>query len=250
MDLARDGAVFRFSETGIEEAEFTPVWSPDGSEVVYSRGTDRGMRLLRRALNGGAPKCVLETPGPKFPSDWSSDGRYIAYGSQWPDYAHMHTWIVSLAGSGQEEEPSPFLLHSCEELSACFSPAVGTEAAPRWIAYASNETGRHELYVRDFPGGSYRWQVSSQGAFLPHWRCDGQELFYLAPDGTLMTVAVRPGATFEFGPPQPLFETGFQVMMYSFWMNQYAVGRDGQRFLLNRPLPGTTQSSITAIIPW
>ena len=249
MDLFRDGAVSRVSETGSAEAEFTPVWSPDGSEILFSRGDDRGMRLLRQALSGGNAKSVLDTPGPKFPTDWSSDGRLITYSSQFPDYRYLHTWIVTINASGQGEEPRLFFQHSYSEASAYFSP-VDEGEAPRWIAYASDETGRDEIYVRDFPAASHKWQVSNRGGLMPHWRRDGRELFYLTPDGTLMAVAVNPGATFEFRAPQALFATGLRLMpRYKTWMNQYAVARDAQRFLLNRPVGETTASAITAVIP-
>ena len=250
MDLLRDGAVSRFTDTGAAEPEVTPVWSPDGSEILFGRGHDQGMRLLRQALNGGAAKCVLDTEGPVFPTDWSSDGRFITYSSQWPDYQYLHTWIVALSASGQHEKPRPFLQHSHEELSAYFSPADEGEA-PRWIAYTSAETGRHEVYVRDFPDGTHKWQVSNQGGLLPHWRRDGRELFYLTPEGTLLAVAINLGATFEFAAPQALFETGYRpIPMYRIWMNQYAVSGDGQRFLLNRSLPEMAPGAITAVIPW
>jgi Tol biopolymer transport system component len=250
MDLLREGAVFRFTDTGVAEPEFTPVWSPNSSEILFSRGDDRSMRLLRQALNGGTATCVADTEGPKFPTDWSCDGRFITYGSQWPDYRYMHTWIVSLSVSGQPEKPHPFLQHSYHESSAYFCPTEGGEA-PRWIIYASNETGRNEVYVRDFPAGSHKWQVSNQGGLLPQWRCDGRELFYLSPDGTLMAVPLSLGDTFECGTPQALFRTGLRLTpMYKVWMNQYAAARDGQRFLLNRRLPETAPSAITAVIPW
>ncbi len=248
MDLSREGAVSRFTDPGAAEASLAPIWSPDGTEVLFSRGDDRGMRLLRQALNGGTAKSVLDSEGPKFPTDWSTDGRFITYGSQWPDYRYMHTWTVSLSASGQEGKPRPFLEHPHEELSAYFSPANGA-AAPRWIAYTSNETGREEVYVRDFPGDSHKWQVSNQGGLLPHWRRDGRELFYLTPDGTLMAVAVKPTDAFEFGAPQALFETSLQRTTVQIIMNHYAVARDGQRFLFNRRIPETASASITAVIP-
>src|SRR6266849_3565740 len=90
MDLSREGAVSRFTDPGAAEASLAPIWSPDGTEVLFSRGDDRGMRLLRQALNGGTAKSVLDSEGPKFPTDWSTDGRFITYGSQWPDYQYMH----------------------------------------------------------------------------------------------------------------------------------------------------------------
>jgi len=250
MDLLRDGAVFRFTDTGVAESDFTPVWSPDGSEILFSRGDDRGMRLLRQAQSGGPAMCVLNTPGPKFPTDWSSDRQLITYSSQVPDYRYLHTWIVPITASRQGEKPRLFLQHSCSETSAYFAPAERGEA-PRWIAYASDETGRDEVYVRDFPGAGHKWQVSNRGGLMPHWRRDGRELFYLTPDGTLMAVGVNAGGTFEVGDPQVLFATGLRLMpRYKSWMNQYAVSRDAQRFLLNRPVPETTSNAITAVVPW
>jgi len=250
MDLLREGAIFRFTDIGARESELSPVWSSDSSEILFSRGDDRGMRLMRQALSGGTAQCVLDTEGPKFPNDWSSDGQFIAYSSQVPDYQNMHTWIVSLSASGQQRKPRPLLQHSCSELSAYFSPGE-EEEAPRWIAYTSDETGRHEVYVRDFPAGTHKWQVSNRGGLIPHWRRDGRELFYLSPEGMLVAVAVNLGTRFEFGAPQALFETGLRFTpLYKIWMNQYAGTLDGQRFLLNRQVPEGKPSAITAVIPW
>jgi len=250
MDLLREGAIFRFTNIGARESELTPVWSPDGSEILFSRGDDRGMRLMRQALNGGTAQCVLDTEGPKFPNDWSSDGQFIADRAQVPDYQNMEAWIVSLSASGQQRKPHPLLQHSCSELSAYFCPGE-EEEAPRWIAYTSDETGRHEVYVRDFPAGTHKWQVSNRGGLIPHWRRDGRELFYLSPEGMLVAVAVNLGTRFEFGAPQALFGTGLRFTpLYKTWMNQYAVTRDGQRFLLNRQVPEGKPSAITAVIPW
>ncbi len=249
MDLSRDGAISRLSETAVAQAEFGVVWSPDGSEIVFSRGDDRAMRLLREPLNGGTARLLLDTEGPKFPTDWSSDGRLVSYNSQWPDYQYQHAWIVPLSPSSQGEQPRPFFRHSYDEGSVYFSPA-NTGKAPRWVAYTSEETGRAEVYVREFPPGARKWQVSTQGGLLPHWRRDGRELFYLTPDGTLMAVAVRPSAKLEFGTPQALFGTAFRPTLFNIWQNQYAVSADGQRFLLDRRLPENPPSGITAVIPW
>jgi hypothetical protein len=127
---------------------------------------------------------------------------------------------------------------------------VAGREGPRWIAYASDETGGLEVYVRDFPGGGRKWQISNGGGTAPHWRRDGRELFYLAQDGTLMAVAVNPGATFDFGAPQALFQTGIRLTPQNLWANEYAVAADGQRFLVNRRLPVTAPDAITVVIPW
>ena len=248
MDLLREGALFRFTDTAAEEPEFNAVWSPDSSQLLFSRGDDRRMRLMCKALNGGTARCVLDTEGPKFSTDWSSDGRSITYGSQWPDYRTMHTWTLSIKVGGQQEKPRAFLQHSYVECGAYFSPAEGGEG-PRWIAYTSNETGPYEVYVRDFPAGDCKWQVSQHGGWLPHWRRDGRELFYLTPNGTLMAVAVNLGGTVDLGTPQELFGTGLRLMQFNVWSNQYAVAGDGQRFLLNRRV-SEAAAPITAVIPW
>ena len=250
MDLVRESALFRFTDLGATQAELSPVWSPDSSEILFSRGDDRAMELIRRALNGGTSQSVLETTGPKFPNDWSCDGQFIAYSSQVPDYQHMHTWIVSLNASEQQKKARPFLQHSCEEFSACFCSGE-TGETPRWIAYSSNETGRLEVYVRDFPAGGRKWQVSNQGGLIPHWRRDGRELFYLTPEGMLRAVAVNLGTAVDFGAPQALFATGVRFTPgYKTWMNQYAVTHDGQRFLFNCQVPEGRPGAITAVIPW
>jgi hypothetical protein len=248
MDLFRDGALSRFSDLAGAEPEFCPVWSPDGCQVLFSRGDDRGMGLFRQAITGGATERVLDSPGPKFPTDWSSDGSFVAYNSQAPDYRYQHCWIVSSVAHSAQEEPHGFLLHAYGEGGARFSPSREGQA-PRWIAYTSDETGRHEVYIRDFPSGSHKWRISNHGGVLPQWRRDGRELFYIAPDGTLTAVAVNPEPELELGAPQKLFVTGLQLRMYDIWMNQYSPTHDGQRFLLNCPLPKALPDSITAVIP-
>lgn len=241
MDISHADALSRFTDSDIAAANFGPVWSPDGKQILFSQGDDRRMRLLRRPLNGGSPKLVLDSEGPKFPADWSADGGYIAYGSQWPDYLYMHTWIAPLTAAGQQAKTLVSLQHPYEEFGARFSP-VGNGGIPRWLAYASNETGRDEVYVRDFPAGVRKWQISSHGGLLPQWRSDGRELFFLTVEGTLMTVTVKPAADFEFTEPKVLFETPIRRALPSLQdiNNQYAVTPDGKRFLFERRIPETT----------
>ncbi len=107
----------------------------------------------------------------------------------------------------------------------------------RWVAYASNESGKWEVYVVPFddsgagPGG--KWQVSNGGGRQPRWRRDGKELFYLAPDNRLMSVEVKGGAAFEAGPPVPLFQTRPRDPISAEDRYSYDVAPDGQRFLIN-----------------
>jgi Tol biopolymer transport system component len=245
MDLSRNGIPSRFSELA-NGPEFLPVWSPDSRELLFSRGDERRMRLLRKALNGGAVTTVLDSDGPKFPSDWSSDGRFVAFSSQWPDYQDIHVWTMEVDGGAPAR---PFAQNLYADMAGYFSPAEKGER-PRWIAYTSAETGRYEIYVRDFPSGAPGGLVSTSGGWAPQWSRNGHELFYIALDGILMSVAVHPGATLELGAPQSLFQTGLRPTPMQTIMGQYAVSKDGQRFLLNAPVTGDLAATITAVLGW
>ena len=112
----------------------------------------------------------------------------------------------------------------------------------RWLAYASDETGTWEVYVRGFGGTQGQWQISRGGGTQPVWRGDGRELFYVSLDGVLNAVAADE-RTLAAGTPQPLFQTTLPNVLAPF-RTAYAVAPDGQRFLLNllRPNPQTRPS--------
>jgi hypothetical protein len=244
MDLSRGDMLWRFTDPGGAQPEFCPVWSSNGEELVFSTGDDRGMRLLSRYIRGGSADFIVDTKGPKFPTDWSGDGRFIAYNSQEPDYRYQHAWVAS---SSPAHQPYPLLEHAHNEGSVRFRP-LPARGAPRWVAYTSDETGRFEIYIRSFSDAGHKWRISNEGGFMPQWRRDGQELFYVAPDGTLMALAVNPEAS-EIGNPHKLFVTGLHLHSdSSSWMNQYGVAKDGQRLLFNGPAAPSPEA-ITAVIP-
>jgi Tol biopolymer transport system component len=127
-----------------------------------------------------------------------------------------------------------------DDFAARFSPDG------RWIAYAVDDSGRSEVFVTDFPEGTQRWQVSTDGGTQPRWRRDGRELFYAAPDGKIMSVEIGSGRTFQAGAPKVLFET------LSPWMagfDFYDVAPDGQRFLMNLP-PSQSTPPLSLIVNW
>src|SRR5581483_434862 len=204
------------------------------------------MRLLRQDLTGGAVRTVLDSDGPKFPSDWSSDGRFVAFSTQWPDYHNAHVWTMQL---DRGSSAHAFVQHPYADAAGHFSPAENGNG-PRWIAYASAETGHYEVYVRDFPSGAHEWPVSTNGGWAPQWSRDGRELFYIGLDGTLMSVPVRSGATLHLGAPKPLFPTGIRPTPMQTVTKQYAVSRDGQRFLLNAHVPEDAAATITVVLGW
>jgi eukaryotic-like serine/threonine-protein kinase len=123
----------------------------------------------------------------------------------------------------------------------------------KWVAYRSDESGRSEVYVRDFAPdrvpatGSGKWQISAAGGSMPRWRPDGKELYYVAPNRKLMAVAVKAAPpVFEPGTPVPLFDMPNVVGFFPF-----DVAPDG-RFLINAAVdsPMLTASPITVVVNW
>ena len=112
-------------------------------------------------------------------------------------------WAFSL----EEHKAIPITSTRYREMRARFSPNG------KWISYSSDELGRVEIFVESFPPqpGS-RWQVSRKGGDHPRWR--GDEFFYVAPDGTLMSVKVDiSGKMPVFGAPVPLFKIAIPAQM-------------------------------------
>jgi eukaryotic-like serine/threonine-protein kinase len=129
-------------------------------------------------------------------------------------------------------------------LNAQFSPDG------RWIAYASNETGTMEIYVSPFPSANGKWQVSSAGGQEPRWRQDGKELFYLSPEGKMMAVAVKTGASFKAEAPVTLFQTQRRQPVSSFAVFSYDVSSDGRRFLVITKADEANAAPLTVLLNW
>jgi serine/threonine protein kinase len=118
-------------------------------------------------------------------------------------------------------------------------------------ATRQDESGSYEVYVQSFPAGGGKWQVSTHGGVQPHWRHDGKELFYLAPDSKMMSVTVKAGTTFEAGTPEPLFQTRiYGLAVSSYYSQQYDVTPDGQRFLLDLDASDVNAAPLTVVLDW
>ncbi len=222
--------------------DIIPRWSPDGKQIIFQSNRDGPFNIYQK-LSGGAGSEARLFPSPVTvsPQDWSADGRFLLCAVS-DAKGNWQLWVLPMSG---ERKLIPFVENGANNHHAQFS------RDSRWIAYASNESGRYEVYVQSFPAGNGKWQVSTNGGVQPRWRRDGKELFYLGLERKLRAVPVRGVSTIEFGVGVPLFEarTELGTTVNSGWMQQYDVTPDGQRFLLNLE-PDSSASHITAVLNW
>ncbi len=221
--------------------EVAALWSPDGSRIVFASSRNGPFDLYQKLSSGaGEDELLFKSSQNKFPEDWSPDGRWIIFDVQ-GSKTRYDLWLLPLFG---ERKPEAFLETEFNETHAHFSPDG------HWVAYASDESGGPEVYVRPFPSSGGKWQVSGGGGTEPFWRRDGKELFYIAPDRKLMSVPVKLGSTFEAGAPQVLFETRVPPGTMTDFRDRYVAAADGRRFLLNNMVETAASSPFTVVVNW
>ena len=238
MDVQRD-ATSRFTFNAAE-LNSSPVWSRDGARIVYAalRGAKWG--LYAKPANGaGSEERLIESDAAVVATSWSPDGRYLVYSAVGEKTA-TDIWLLPLFG---ERKPIPLVMTPFNDNRGEVSPDG------KWLAYDSNESGQSQIYVRPFPSGGSKWQISTGGrpGFYPRWRGDGRELFYMegaaAGMGTLMAVELNAsGSALDVGTSAALFDSPFANLGGErIPSHAYTVSADGQRFLIPRPAASVTQ---------
>lgn len=247
-DFAR-GITTRFT-FGATDNRF-PVWSPDGSCIIFASNRDAAaLNLYEKPLSGiSDEELLLKTEEHKFPTSWSRDARFLLYTALDPQ-----TGADIYVLPREDRKPKELVRTAANELDARFSPDM------RWVAYVSDESGGYEVYVRDFsksPGmpveTGVKVQISAEGGLGPRWGKDGRELYYRTRDGKVMVVNVAAGTPFRPGIPRVLFEAprdpiadSTQAIPLSAW----DVTSDGNRFLLSIPSVDTKPAPFNVILHW
>jgi Tol biopolymer transport system component len=214
------------------------AWSPDGKHIMFT-SEHKGIRGIYQKSADGLGNTELAFANKVQVGsidDWSPDSRYALY----EDAAtRTNLWVLPLFG---QRKPFAFVQGEFNTLAGQFSPNG------RYVAYTSDESGRPEVYVQTFPEHLGKWQVSTSGGTEPMWRPDGNELFYLKPDDTLVSVNVKTsGGEFQAGIPKPLFQV---KLITGRGRNRYVVSPDGQRFLMIVATGEANPSPITVVVNW
>jgi Tol biopolymer transport system component len=210
------------SQLTFEWDNHIPVWTPDGESLIV---TSRRELLRIRADGSGHPETLLTirdfTPEP---GSVSGDGKLFAYNERGTT-TRDDIWILPLERDGK---PRIFLQTPAAE----FAPAISPDG--RSLAYISDESRQEEVYVRSFPDGDRKIQVSSGGGFDVMWARSGRELFYRVRLGAgkfrMMVVDVSAGSPIHVSRGRPLFEDSYDP--YGIGSGTFDVFPDGQHFVM------------------
>ena len=208
---------------------------------VWSRGRPRHLLRQRPATTTArssaarptAPARPKRSARPRPASGRSPpprDGRWLAVGA---------------VGSATSQDILRFDLATKKITPLVDTPFLDEDPAlspdDRLLAYASEQSGRWEVYVQALGGERGRWQISSEGGLRPRWRADGRELFFLARPDRLMSVDVEPGEVPRFSAPRELFREPIE---------SFDVTPDGQHFVALRSADSDVNRPLTLVTNW
>jgi Tol biopolymer transport system component len=247
-----EGGVFildliRGTTVPFESRVNNPIWSPDASEIMFTRTVNPGRtgakspsRLFRKStLHDGPAVPVLPAETHEgaqiWAKHWSADGRTLVY-------------LIQTEGRNQayslrlDRESAPVTLGLAFEVF----DALRLSPDGRLLAYLVLDRGREDVFVQPFAGPGERVRVTPDGGGQPQWRADGKELYYVTRTGTLMAVSIDPQGRLDAKPARPLFEIPVPTAM---WTQEYAPSKDGQRFLVTLPQQ-TGVSTLRVVSGW
>jgi eukaryotic-like serine/threonine-protein kinase len=232
-DLAR-GTLTLLTSAGAQASN--AAWTPDGKRVVFQSGTP--LNLFWQPADGSGKAERLATSEYRMgPSSWSPDGQLLAFIETHPTTG-QDIWVLRLS----DRKAEPFLRTPANEGGPVFSPDG------HWLVYASDESGRWEIYVQPYPGPGGKSQISTDGGREPLWNRNGRELFF-RNGNRMMAVDVTTEPTFSAGKARTLFEGLYRSTNLS--LPTYDVAPDGQRFLMVKSSEqATSVTQINVVLNW
>jgi serine/threonine-protein kinase len=241
-DLEREVATRLTFDEAYDADQF---WSPDGEYLIFNSSREGLQTPFRKRADGsGEAERLTQDKNDFWGYSMTPDGRYII-GETLSQSADL--MVLDLEA---EDAPQPYLASSFDERYPDFSPDG------RWVAYASTESGKAEVYVRPFPAGGGKWQISDGGGAWPRWTKGGRELVYRTNSGIMAVTVDGSGPSFTVGRPEPVVEGEFRgglfgIPVAGFIFADFDISPDGTRFVV---FPGTedelSQTHATFMFNW
>ena len=226
--------------TSARETDASPTWSPDGSRLVFRSNRERVQDLYIRDIRQSEPeRLFLKSPVAKDPTSWSPDGRLLLFHSN-AEKSRFDVWVAAVDAP---EHARPLIQTAANEMQGQVSPDG------RFVAYTSDESGTPQVYIMPLEGGAHRWEASAAGGFDPKWKPAGGELYYLAPNGWLMSVTVRGTGAAVTEDPRPLFHA-VEPSLGAPYSSVFDVAPDGSRFLVRVPLEDIRTLPLKVVLDW
>ena len=221
------------------------MWSPDGRKVAFAVETEdppASWSVFWQEVGASSPGPLIMAREPGewlWPASFTPDGRGLVF-ARWIVGSSKDLWYASLENV---DERVPVLATEADEENGILSPDG------RWIAYASDETGRWAIYVQRFPEGGERHQVSTSGArSLAGWAPDARTIYY-AFEQRMMAVRVSTTPRFQVDTPRPLFELRYATGPW--YSPDIDVSTDGERFVFVAPdLSWGAASEVRVVLNW
>ncbi len=235
FDVARGTA--RMFASGKPDGLVMPMWKSDGSAVLFMKAR---VGVVEKALNGGPERTVIEPKG--WVTEMISDGRALGFKVR---EGNRDIFIQNTTGDETYFAQSPG-----NETQPALSPDE------RWLAYVYFESTGDEkiIFIEAFPNGGQKIRISGDfGGVQPRWRRDGRELYFVAPDGSLMAVTVEEtGGVLKVGTPKALFKTAIEPGSGIGTRASYDATRDGSRFFVTEQKkdPGADTQPVTVLVNW
>ena len=217
-----------------------PIWGESDESVLFASYRDQEVMVLGQSVAGGQSQLLTTlTAAAGIPMSRSNDGTELLVTWSDPSRPLLDDDLRVAPLGGRDREPEPFIQRNHNQRHGVWSPNG------KWIAYASDESGRWEVYVEPYLGPGAKTMISTEGGYQPLWSRDGTELFYRSGD-KMMAARIETEPRFEVSKPEELFERRFLSRIN---YRSYDVTREGKFLMIQEPHE-PTRLGINVVLNW